>query len=461
MTSGKRLTLLTLCFAVLVAQVDMAVVNLATRPIGAYFHAGVGALQWVLDAYNLVYAVLLLTGGLLADLYGRRRIFMIGVATFIAASLLCAAAPSIGVLIAGRALAGLGAALSVPASLAIIRVVWREEAERGHALGIWAACNGLAMAIGPTVGGLLIGSFGWRSIFLVVVPFGLAALALARPSIPESSDPQDRSFDAPAQALGALALGGLALAAIESHGAPVVAAVAFVVAAIALALFLRIEGGKGAGALVPLDIFRAPAFRAAIVGTTGMTFGMYGVLFLLPLTWESAGALSAIHAGLALMPMALVFVVVSPGSGWLRERLGSRLVTAGGVAVIGLGLLTVALGADHASIALDEVGLVLTGLGMGIATGPLMAAAVGAVEPARSGTASALINVARMAGATIGVAVLGAIYALAGGGAAGLRLAMLLGGATQIVCAAGAWLSTRERRDRHGSRGKVVSYEST
>ena len=164
------------------------------RPIGDYFHAGVGALQWVVDSYNLVYAVLLLTGGLLADLYGRRRIFMIGVAIFTAASLLCAAAPSIGVLIAGRALAGLGAALLVPASLAIIRVVWRDEAERGHALGIWAGCNGLAMAIGPTVGGLLIGSFGWRSIFLVVVPFGLAALALARPSIPESSDPQDRQL---------------------------------------------------------------------------------------------------------------------------------------------------------------------------------------------------------------------------------------------------------------------------
>ncbi|MBS0525295.1 MAG: MFS transporter [Proteobacteria bacterium] len=461
MTFGKRLTLLTLCFAVLVAQVDMAVVNLATRPIGAYFQAEVGALQWMLDAYNLVYAVLLLTGGLLADLYGRRRIFMIGVAIFTAASLLCAAAPSIGVLIAGRALAGLGAALSVPASLAIIRVVWRDEAERGHALGIWAGCNGLAMAIGPTVGGLLIGNFGWRSIFLVVVPFGLAALALARPSIPESSDPQGRSFDTPAQALGALALGGLALAAIESHGAPIVGATAFVAAVIALALFLRVEARSGPGALVPLDIFRASAFRAAIVGTTGMTFGMYGVLFLLPLTWQSAGTLSAIHAGLALMPMALVFVVLSPFSGWLRERLGSRTVTAGGVAVIGLGLLTVALGADHASIVFDEVGLVLTGLGMGIATGPLMAAAVGAVEPARSGTASALINVARMAGATIGVAVLGAVYALAGGGADGLRLAMLLGGGVQIACAASAWLSMRGRRDRLRSSGKVASYEST
>jgi DHA2 family methylenomycin A resistance protein-like MFS transporter len=192
-----------------------------------------------------------------------------------------------------------------------------------------------------------------------------------------------------------------------------------------------------------------------------MTFGMYGVLFLLPLTWQSAGTLSAVHAGLALMPMALVFVVLSPFSGWLRERLGTRAVTAGGVAVIGLGLLTVALGSNHQSIVFDEVGLVLAGLGMGIATGPLMAAAVGAVEPARSGTASALINVARMAGATIGVAMLGAVYALAGGGANGLRLAMLLGGGAQIACAASAWLSMRERQDRHHSSERVASYEST
>jgi MFS transporter, DHA2 family, methylenomycin A resistance protein len=183
-------------------------------------------------------------------------------------------------------------------------------------------------------------------------------------------------------------------------------------------------------------------------------------LFLLPLTWQSAGTLSAAHAGLALMPMALVFVVISPFSGRLRERFGGRLVTAGGVAVIGLGLLTVAFAGDG-SIVLDEIGLVLAGIGMGIATGPLMAAAVGAVPPARSGTASALINVARMAGATIGVAVVGAIYALAGGGTNGLRLAMLLGGSTQIACAAIAWLSMRERPALRHSAGKAASYEST
>lgn len=147
-THGKHrgLALVTLCLAVLVAQVDMAVVNLGTRPIGEYFSASVIALQWVVDSYNLVYAVLLLTGGLLADLYGRRRIFMTGAAVFTGATLLCAVSTSVWMLVAGRALAGLGAALLMPASLAIIRVVWQDSAERGRALGIWAACNGLAMA---------------------------------------------------------------------------------------------------------------------------------------------------------------------------------------------------------------------------------------------------------------------------------------------------------------------------
>lgn len=437
----RGLSLTTLCLAVLVAQIDTAVVNLATRPIGDYFTAGVGELQWVVDSYNLVYAVLLLTGGLLADLYGRRRIFMSGAAIFTVASLLCAVAPSAPFLIGARAFAGLGAAFLLPASLAIIRVVWHDPDERGRALGIWAACNGLAMAIGPTLGGLLIRQFGWRSIFLVVIPLSLAALVLAVPSMPESSDPQNRHLDTPAQLLGAVALGCLAFAAIRSHDAPAVAAAAFVISLLAFALFIKVETKKGSAALVPLDIFRIQEFRAAITATAGMTFGMYGVLFLLPLTWQSTGRLDAAEAGIALMPMALVFVLVSPFSGTLAARLGTRRMTAGGVAIIASGLLLIGLSAHQASLVCAESGLALTGLGMGFATGPLMGAAVGAVAAVRSGTASALVNVARMAGATIGVAILGAVFAMAGGGPAGLRLAMLLGSLVQIACAAMAWMS--------------------
>jgi MFS family permease len=301
----------------------------------------------------------------------------------------------------------------------------------------------LAFVIGPTLGGLLIERFGWRSIFLVVVPFGLAALTLALPFISESSDPQDRQFDAPAQVQGALALGGLAVAAIESHDATMIAAAALAVATLSVALFIKVEAKRGVGALVPLDMFRPRAFRGAVAATAGMTFGMYGALFLLPLTWQSDGHLDAVSAGIALMPMALVFVLVSPFSGFLTAKLGTRFMTGGGVAVIGCGLLVIGMTAHSASILAAEIGLALTGFGMGLATGPLMGAAVGAVAAARSGTAAALINVARMAGATIGVAVLGAVFAMGHGGPEGLRLAMLLGGLLQLASAAVAWTATR------------------
>ncbi|WP_414561465.1 MFS transporter [Ralstonia wenshanensis] len=442
----KRLVLCVLSMAVLVAQIDTAVVNLAVRPIGQFFHAQVGPLQWVIDAYNLAYAALLLSGGLLADLYGRRRAFVSGAAVFSVASVLCALAPSIGWLIGARAMAGVGASLLLPASLAILRVVWRDAGERAHALGVWAACNGLAMAIGPTAGGVLVTHFGWRAVFWVVVPASVAIMVLAVRVVPESSDAAHRRFDALAQVLGAITLGGLAFAAIEAHQAPVVAATVLAVALVALAWFIRVEARHGSAALVPLDLFRVRAFRGAIVATAGMTFGMYGALFLLPLMWQSTGRFNIIGAGLALMPMALVFMAVSPMSGTVGRRHGVRLATAGGVGIIALGLLTLGVCAGAASVVPAAVGLALTGLGMGFATGPLMGAAVGAVGPERSGTASALVNVARMTGATLGVAILGAVYAVCGSGASGLCVAMLCGGAVQLACAAVAWRHGADRR---------------
>ena len=448
-TVSRVPALITLCLAVLVAQIDTAVVNLGTQRIGSYFHAGVGALQWVVDAYNLTYAVLLLTGGLLADLLGRRKIFILGAAIFTAASLAAAFSPSIGVLIGARAVAGVGAALLIPASLALVRVLWPDPRERGRALGIWAGCNGVALAIGPTLGGVLIQRFDWRSIFLVVVPVSLAAVALAPRTLPESSDPRGRSFDTRGQILGAIALGATAFAAIESHTSVWPALMACAVAASCIVSFIRAERSVGSPALVPLELFSSPAFTGASVATVAMTFGMYGVIFLLPLTWQSARGLGAAMAGIALIPMSLVFVIVSPFSGKLVERLGARFVTAGGVAIIGLGLLLIGTTADQASLAFAEIGLALTGLGMGLATGPLMGEAVGAVSAARSGTASALINVARMVGATVGVAVLGAVYAAFKGGPEGLRSAMILGGFAQLSGAGYSWAtSARKAADR-------------
>lgn len=439
-TERRGLILLTLCLGVLIAQVDTSVVNLALNPIGEGLHIGIAALQWVVDGYNLTYALFLLTGGLLADLHGRRQIFVCGILIFSAGCLVCGLAPDPTALIFGRVVAGLGAAMLLPASLAILRVVWSEPRERGHALGIWAGCNGLAFVIGPTVGGLLIDSFGWRSIFLIVLPIGASACVLAWRYLPESADPDGRHGDVLGQILAAITLGGVALATIEGRDSPLIFAAALPLAAIAAILFVVVERHHGDAALVPPDLFRQRAFAGAIAATAAMTFGMYGLLFLVPLSWQGASVpLSPVSAGIALMPMALVFVGVSQGSGALAQRFGARIATSGGTAIIGLGLMVVALTTAGRPIWLAEIGLVMAGFGMGINTGPLMGVAVSAVPAARSGTASALINVARMVGATLGVAMLGALYAVLQGGARGLSAALLIGGLVQIIGATIAW----------------------
>jgi DHA2 family methylenomycin A resistance protein-like MFS transporter len=435
----RTAVLLAMCLAVLIAQIDTSVVNLATHAIGATFHAGVAPLQWVLDAYNLVYAVLLLSGGLVADLYGRRRAFTVGAAMMAVGSLVCAFAPNIIALIAGRAFTGMAAALLLPSSLAIIRVVWPEAAARGRVLGLWASCNGLAFAVGPTLGGVLIEEFGWRSVFLLAVPLGSAAFVLAWLVVPESADPQERQFDVPGQVLGALTLGGVALAAIASHdgGWRWIFALALVV--VTLPLFIWVERKRGEAALVPLDLFRIHAFSGAIGTTAAMTFGIYGMIFLLPLVWQSEDHLTVREAGLALLPMSLAFFGVSTQSGKLAQRIGARVMTAGGTALIGSGLLIVALTRAGSPMLLAQAGLVVAGLGMGLNTGPLYGIAVGSVGRERSGTASALINVARMTGATLGVALLGTIFGLLHGGPAGLRAAMLIGGIVQLCGAMAAF----------------------
>ena len=441
--SRRGIILFTLCLGVLVAQVDTSVVNLAMHPIGAAFGASVAALQWVLDGYNLTYAVLLLTGGLLADLYGRRRAFQAGAAILAAASLACACAPTIYALVAARIAAGVGAALLLPTSLAIVRVVWTDPAARRRALGVWASCNGLAFVIGPTLGGLLIEHFGWPSVFLLSVPPALAALLLAALAIEETADPHGRHFDLPGQLAGAAALGGLVFAAIDGHRGGHAWIAALAVSAAAFLCFLARERRTGPAALVPLDLFSNRAFCGAIAATAGMTFGIYGMIFLLPLVWQTTGALGPEGAGFALMPCALLFFLVSPRSGHLAQRIGVRAMAAGGTGIIGLGLLVLATTHAGRPLPLAAAGLALTGIGMGLNTGPLMSVAVDSVSAARSGTASALINVARMAGATLGVAILGAAFAVWHGGAAGLRAAMLGGGIVQCLGATVAYATIR------------------
>jgi EmrB/QacA subfamily drug resistance transporter len=438
--SGRTLVLLTMCLGVLVAQIDTSVVNLALTHIKAELGAGIGALQWVVDAYNLAYATLLLTGGVLGDLCGRRRIFALGIALFTIGSLICGLAPNAAALIAGRAVAGLGAALEVPITLAILAVTYPKPEERAMPLGIWASCNGLAFIIGPTLGGLLVDHAGWRSIFLLIVPPCLATLALAFAAVSESSAPKGRHLDLPGQALAILTLGALSLGVIEGPHwgwtSPwLMACMAIFVAA--LIAFLRVEV-RTAGAMLPLELLRSRSLSAALAIAALMTFGMYAMLFLTPLYLQSVLGSSALTAGLQLLPMSIAFVVVAQLSGWLTQTFGPRAMTVGGMSAMGVGMLMMATAVATGRVFAVEGALLVIGIGLGLNTAPVQNIAVAAVPQARAGTASGLVNTARMVGATLGVAVLGLLLALHAASAAtpqagGFSLPYLVGGAGELA----------------------------
>jgi MFS transporter, DHA2 family, methylenomycin A resistance protein len=453
--NSATLILLTMSLGVLVAQIDTSVVNLAVKQIGASLDAGVTALQWVVDAYNLVYASLLLTAGTLADLYGRRRIFALGIALFTLGSLVCGLAPNAVVLVAGRAIAGLGAALEVPTSLAILTVAYPDTRERTRALGLWASCNGLAFVIGPTVGGVLVDAVGWRSIFLLIIPLCVAALALTATSVPESKDPKGRRLDLPGQALAIAALGALSLGVIEGPrwGWTSAGSIAsFAVAVVAAILFLRRQAGVE-GALVPLPMLKNRVFAASLGIAAAMTFGMYAMLFLTPLYLQSVRGNNALMTGIEVLPMSVAFVVVSQLSGRLANAFGPRLPMTAGMTMMGTGLFMLALIPLNDSLFLIEAALLVTGCGLGLNTAPVNAVAVANVPAGRSGTASGLVNTARMVGATMGVAVLGAVFATfaAAGGhfVAGLPPAFIGGGIGEMIGAVAAFVYIRRDSLHH------------
>jgi DHA2 family methylenomycin A resistance protein-like MFS transporter len=437
------LVLAAMSLGVLVAQIDTSVVSLAVKRIGADLDAGVSQMQWVIDAYNLVYASLLLTGGTLGDLYGRRRIFVLGIALFAAGTIVCALAPNGPVLITGRAISGLGAALELPMSLVLLTLAYPEPKSRAHALGIWASCNGLAFIIGPTLGGFLVDSAGWRSIFYLILPVCAAALLLTFLAVPESAEPRGRKLDVTGQLLAIAALGGLAFAAIEgSHWgwlSPVILSIVALAFGAGVAFFIleaRLTGG-----MVPVELFRHRVFSSALAVAALMTFGMYALLFLMPLYFQTVRGASALTAGLQMLPMSVSFLVVSQLSGALSNAIGPRAIMTAGMACMGVGAVLLAFVEADTGFWLIALALVIVGIGLGLNTSPVNGVAVAAVPKARSGTASGLLNTGRMIGATMGIAILGALFAAFAGQDAsagegflpGLRAAMLVGGGAELL----------------------------
>ncbi len=393
------------------AVLDSTVVNVALPDMARSFGAGVAGMQWVVDGYALLFASLLLTAGALGDRLGNRGTFVAGLALFTLASGLCGIAPNLATLVACRALQGVGAAVQVPASLALLRHHYHDPAERAQAIGIWAAATGVAVAAGPVVGGILTHAWSWRSVFLVNLPVGVLGSWLTLRHVPPVPPHHAGPLDLKAQALGITALGGLTFGLIQAGvwgwgAAPVVLALA--VAAVAGVLFYLGER-RATHPMLPPALFRDPTFSAASAVGAILSFGFYGELFLMSLFFQQVQHRSPLAAGLALLPQTAVISLMNFVSGQVTARRGARLPMAVGLATGGAGLLGLALVGARASL-LSVVGPMLAvGVGASLAMPAMTHAAIDHTPKERAGIGSAVLNASRQVGGVVGIALLGAL----------------------------------------------------
>jgi len=413
----RRLLILVICcMSLVIVGLDNTIVNVALPSIQQDLHAPVSGLQWVVDAYTLVLASLLVLSGSTADRLGRRSTFQAGLATFTAGSLLCSLAPTLGWLVAFRMLQAVGGSMLNPVAMSIIVNTFTDRAERARAIGVWGAAVGVSLALGPVVGGLLIASVGWRGIFWVNIPVGVAAIVLTALFVPESKAPHPRRPDPVGQVLIIVTLASLVYGIIEGprHGwsSPEIIG-CFCVSAVALGALLVVEPRRREP-LLDLRFFRSAPFSGATVIAVSAFAALGGFLFLNTLYLQDVRGLSPLDAGLYTLPMAAMIFVIAPLSGRLVASRGSRLSLAGGsLAVIASAAILTELAAGT-SFALLIVAYLLFGLGFGLINPPITDTAVSGMPPSQAGVAAAVASASRQIGQTLGVAVLGA---LAGGAA--------------------------------------------
>ena len=407
----KWWTLGAVAFALFMIMLDNTVVNVALPSIQRSLDAGISQLEWVVNGYALTFAVLMLTGGKLADLFGRRQIFLLGLVVFTGASLACGLAGSAGELIAWRALQGAGAALMMPATLAIISAAFPPR-QRGLAIGIWAGVSAMALAIGPLLGGILTEHIDWSWIFFVNVPVGLLGLIVGLIVIEESRDTSlEQSLDLPGLMTSAGALFALTFALIEANSygwtSPLILGL-FGAAIAGLALFVLIEHRRRAP-MLDLSLFRNRTFTGANIVALMVTFAMFGVFFFMSLFVQQILGYSPVQAGAIFLPMTVLIIFIAPVAGKLSDRIGSRWLMAGGLTLVGISLVIFSR-LDVSSDFWDLLpGLVIGGVGMASVMTPMSAAAMGSVQLAKAGVASGVLNTFRQVGGALGIAVLGAI----------------------------------------------------
>ncbi|MFJ4846784.1 MULTISPECIES: MFS transporter [unclassified Streptomyces] len=406
----KGLVLATLCATMFMAMLDNVIVNNALPRIGQQLHAGVSGLQWVVEGYSLVYAAILLTGGTLGDRYGRKLIFLTGLALFTAGSAAAALSGAVGPLIAARMLQGLGAALLTPGSLSILRHVFTDEKERARAVGLWSGVSALGLAIGPVLGGPMVDAFGWASVFWINVPIGVAGLLLAARALPEFAG-RARRVDLPGQLLSVLGFGALVYVLIEGPGrgwTDTRVLTLATVATAALLAFVAVEL-RTTDPMLDLYFFRDPVLSGA--GVTGfvISFGMFGASFFLPLLMQDVMGWAPSSAGLAGLPMTAMIVVAAPLSGTLTARCGPRIPLVTGLTLCAAALAGLSLYGQHARYLEYLWVLLAMGIGMGMTFTPVSVTVMKRVPLAQAGMASAILNMLREIGGVVGVAALGAV----------------------------------------------------
>ncbi|MBR0821888.1 MFS transporter [Bradyrhizobium liaoningense] len=435
---ATSLTLAAMSLGYGVVQLDVTIVNTALDTMGKTLGGGVAELQWVVSAYTIAFAAFILTAGALGDRIGAKRIFMAGFAIFTAASLACAMSPNAAVLIAARLVQGLAAAILVPNSLALLNHAYADDRERGRAVAVWAAGASLALTAGPFVGGALITLVGWRAIFLVNLPIGLAGLWLSWRYASETTRSRSREIDLPGQLAAIGALGALAGAIIEggalgwSH--PAVMA-AFVASAAFAVLFVWRES-RAVQPMLPLSLFSHRLFTLTTVVGLLVNIAIYGLIFVLSLYFQRINGLSAWWTGLAFVPMMGAVLPVNLLAPRLAERIGScpTIVVGACISALGcLGLLWIEAGTSYWTIFAQMIAI--SG-GLGLLVPPLTSTLLGSIDKARSGIAAGVLNATRQTGSVLGVALFGSLVASDSAFMTGLHQSLIISAAVLLLAAA-------------------------
>ncbi|MEV6674535.1 MFS transporter [Streptomyces sp. NPDC051162] len=413
-TAKRKLSLLAACLGFVVVILDVSVVNVATDALSKDFGGSLSGLEWVINGYTLTFAAFLLSTGSLGDRFDPKRIYQVGFALFAVASFACGASTTLVALIISRVIQGLGAAMIVPSSLSIVNKSFPDATERAKAVSLWAAAGGLALALGPVVGGVLIDQLGWRSIFFVNVPIAIAGIWLTQVNAPgtvRDKNAPRRSFDLLGQVLAVIALGTFTAAIIEANGQGwgstfvITSLVVFVVATIA---FIAAEK-RSSDPMLPLHLFSRKAFTSTSLIGVLVNFAFYGLIFVFSLFFQTAWSYSPIVAGLAFLPMTATIMIANLACGPLARRYGARTVLMTGSTLAAVGYLATLPAVHAGSYLAIVIQFLVAGFGIGLVVPAMTNAMLSAVDSGNIGIASGVLNASRQLGGLIGVAVMGLI----------------------------------------------------